>query len=344
MSSLPRGSRRSVRAMALAALAGLCSCERGAEQDRSLGRIHISDAHRTLPPSAAAREPQTVEYLVENRRGDPLRIEKLQLSCACLDARIDRDVIPPWESATVTLELSRMSPGEQQASVTLVTDAEGQRPPVLSAEWEVLTPVTPDVPILELGSVLPDSTVERELSLTKPVPGSTVTAVTSQSPHLQIVDWHQDEQSGVVRLRLNAPGDCGPGQAVVQIDTPAASPESLTVPVLWEVRKAVEAVPQRLFLGSTDSGRPLRGTIVTNDYQGRECRLERVVVEDAADAVSADFRIDPSGIAMIDVTAGTEGLESGVHQTLLRVHVAAPIRESIEVPVSWVAGQLRSEP
>ncbi|HHH40402.1 MAG TPA: DUF1573 domain-containing protein [Chloroflexi bacterium] len=61
------------------------------------------------PPSQnlgeVPQEPLELTYTVRNEGGSPLRIEKVSTSCDCTRATVDREVIPPGESAQLRVVL-----------------------------------------------------------------------------------------------------------------------------------------------------------------------------------------------------------------------------------------------
>jgi|Deesub1362B_J571_1020462.scaffolds.fasta_scaffold24527_2 hypothetical protein len=60
-------------------------------------RIEVEPAAHDL--GERAQEPIELFYTVHNVGGKPLRIEKVSTSCGCTRASIDREIIPPGESA-----------------------------------------------------------------------------------------------------------------------------------------------------------------------------------------------------------------------------------------------------
>jgi len=51
------------------------------------------------------QEPLELTYTVRNEGGSPLRIEKVSTSCGCTRATVDRETIPPGESAQLRVVL-----------------------------------------------------------------------------------------------------------------------------------------------------------------------------------------------------------------------------------------------
>ena len=51
------------------------------------------------------QEPLELTYTVRNEGGSPLQIEKISTSCDCTKATIDRNTIPPGESARLRVTL-----------------------------------------------------------------------------------------------------------------------------------------------------------------------------------------------------------------------------------------------
>jgi hypothetical protein len=85
--------------MALAALMGLglAGCKAAAP------RIVVEPAAQDL--GERPQEPLALTYTVRNEGQAPLIIEKVSTSCGCTKAAVDREVIPPGESATLQVTL-----------------------------------------------------------------------------------------------------------------------------------------------------------------------------------------------------------------------------------------------
>ena len=86
-------------ALALIVIAGLSLAACGS----SPPRIVVEPPSQDL--GEVPQEPVELTYVVRNEGGRPLQIEKVSTSCDCTRATIDRDTIPPGESAQLRVTL-----------------------------------------------------------------------------------------------------------------------------------------------------------------------------------------------------------------------------------------------
>ncbi len=86
-------------ALALVMIAGLLLAACGA----SPPRIVVEPPSQDL--GEMPQEPLELTYTVRNEGGSPLQIKKVSTSCDCTQATIDREIIPPGESAQLRVTL-----------------------------------------------------------------------------------------------------------------------------------------------------------------------------------------------------------------------------------------------
>lgn len=318
----------------------LCGgCGGSSEEVQIHSRIVVPHAHRVLTQIAAHPEPLSVVYVLENHRRDPLHIRQLTKSCACLSARVGRTVVSPWESTEVTVDLARDAPGRRSASVTVTTDAEGETNVVLSAEWEVVAGLQFEDAVVDFGAVLPGSRTERMVRLKKHTDDCRVLSATSESRRLEISRWSQDAEGAEVSLTLIAPEEPGRGSGHLRVTAAGIWPEEIHVPVSWQVREAIEAVPRRLFLGTAAAGAMLHGRFLLNDYLGRACHAANVETVGDGVPLTATASRDPSDLLTIELSVVATG-EPGPKSAVVRVQLDAPEQAVLEVPVSWLISDL----
>jgi hypothetical protein len=317
-------------AMLLSAVAAGCRRADPASVERP--QIVIPDPHRELKAVAASPDPLQLVYVIENRQSVPLRLLERRLSCTCLGSRISRDLVPPWGSAEVTIELALNEPGRKQASVTLVTDAALPHP-VISVDWDVVAPIACTEAMIDFGLLLPGTRTERSINLTKRLPKYRIISVESPAPPLVVSAWSQDDESGTVRLAVEAPETIGAGHGTLTVRAENTWPESFTVPVRWRVRNEIEAVPPRLYLGAT-KGASLQGRFALSDYRGRAIEIERIECLSGG-PVTANLFPGTTGVSVVEVSAAPS-TESGAVTNDLRVHVQAPTACAVDVPISYV--------
>ncbi len=89
-------------ALALLAI-GLTAC------GREPPRIVIEPTSQDL--GERPQEPMELTYTVRNEGGSPLRIESVMTSCGCTRATVDREVIPPGESARLLVSFDPAETG-----------------------------------------------------------------------------------------------------------------------------------------------------------------------------------------------------------------------------------------
>jgi len=90
---------RSLRLSALVMVASLLLAACGG----SPPRIVVEPVSQDL--GEVPQEPLELTYTVRNEGGSPLRIEKVSTSCDCTKAAMERDTIPPGDSAELRVTL-----------------------------------------------------------------------------------------------------------------------------------------------------------------------------------------------------------------------------------------------
>jgi hypothetical protein len=105
--------------LALALAAGLLARPRAERPDTGLVGILVHDfGDVEIGEDVAA--PSHV-FVLHNTAGEPVRIEGVSSTCGCLDASVDRDVVPPDGELRVSATLQLAGSGTRQAEVILVT-------------------------------------------------------------------------------------------------------------------------------------------------------------------------------------------------------------------------------
>ena len=371
----PAGGRRIAAAALVAAVAAVPGCDGappagGVTVDADAGPPRAVFA--TLRQDAGTIPITPVGHVfafpLTNRGGTDLHVTGLTTSCGCTDATVTADVIPPGGTAEVRAVITPKLPEARGASVTVATDDPDAPGTTLTIDWRAVAPWTPEPADLDFGPLRPGETAERTVRLVRHAvagghPAGTPAGLDVGGNAALAAAWADAEPAGdggdgddrAVRVRLTAPAELGRGSGVVAVGLTGGWVESLPVPVRYEVRDAVTALPPRAFLGSGPPGadRRVRVQLVgAGPLEVTEPPTFAAAGSGAAgplDGLSVTTTRLAAGRVVIDL-AGPLPAAAGPHAGALTVGVRVtppagpPEDRTVVVPVSaFVAGESAAE-
>ena len=267
--------RAAAALLAAAALPALGGCDAGADPAAGAPRAVFGETERDaglIPVSPAGHE---FRFPVENRGGGPLRITDLGRQ---LRLHRRRPHSGTWsrrgKAAEIVVKIAPKLPENRAARVTVYTD--DPRAPATDLRIDVAVGRPLDARPAGTGLRRPpprrDGGEDRAAAAAPRggAGGGIGGATLSATPAALAAGRAADKGSGdddaagysAVRVTLTAPPEFGPGRGSVTAAVEGGWADALAVPVRWEVRDIVTAVPPRAFLGAGPPGSPGRARVL----------------------------------------------------------------------------------
>jgi Protein of unknown function (DUF1573) len=295
---------------------------------------------------ARAGIPLTHTFQITNRGSIPLTITDVAaVGCACIQPRINVQLLPPGRSAEVRVEVNTLAqpagPNSWKVAVRYRAEAKGTGPiegeQLLELKAHIVREVSVEPATLSLIVAGP---LQHGITVTdrraKPL---TVTHVRCSSPHIaaEVLPPTRDENGRRVQhITLKIADTCPLGRLadVVCLDTDDPDYKEFRIPVQVTKRSAasVTVVPEqavlRLATGQTSASMLLR----LRDGQDRRVTVERIEADDPA--IRTKWAPGPGEMATLRV--GVElGQAMRAGKGTIKVQLRDPEAQIIEIPVSW---------
>lgn len=324
----------------LCLVAGL-SCSR-APVPTSVGppMIHFSSPEIDLGEIEFAPDGREIEFPLENRGMQPLRIKGTVSSCGCAVARVDRTELAPEETSRIIAVISPRQSEERSAMITVYSNDPARPKAMLRLKWKAIAPLDLDPPSIELGIVRPGTNPSASVNLVwRSASAKCVIKAIECYPleevHAEIGDGPRktnDLPTQTLRLTVAPKREPGLRNGRVTLRLDGCWQDEIVLPISWRVQDVIEASPERVFLGIG----------VAEASCEKCCKLMSTagpIVIESIELAQPDSAIDVQ-IHSMDASDAeimirwTLPQAPGLHSATLRVNVTEPERRQLEIPVS----------
>lgn len=213
-------------------------------------------------------------FELSNSGGSDLTIKSITKSCSCLNAELSRDRIPPGQAATLELTIHPRQPEQRGASLQIATDDPLSPNFRVSVDWVARGPIQVDPEKFDFGVVRPGVPATISFVVVKDTSKVSADSQTHVQPtprgamtaRLKAETSTTEQRSETWELTLEANDSGTDSTGSVQLTFDGADVGNIHIPVLWQLRNAVQATPKNLFLGVGGPGEVLTKSIeVTSD-------------------------------------------------------------------------------
>lgn len=224
------------------------------EPSKSSAQLTLTPADVDLGKLILRQPPVESVVVVRNNTSEPIRLAEPIPDCRCSEAKLDKEELAPEEETKLTIIVSAKSPGEQNASVTLMSES-GSYLAKCRLRWHAGTKllITPDR--LNLGSVFEGHSEKREIGVTGNEgilevawAPSLITSVDAFPPEEIKIERLDDGQliRLVVTLTPTVGGSTTQGAIVIHGVPPIGD---IPIPIDWDRRQQISLEPRAVFLG-----------------------------------------------------------------------------------------------
>ena len=282
-------------------------------------------------------------FEVANTGSGALAITELERSCSCAKVAIDRTTVPPGGTAKITVTISPKESEQKTASVTIHSNDTQSPRTRISVDWTARGAVSADVHELDFGLVRPNVPVTRTVKIEKSLaqlPATCKTLVRSVPPgimraELKHLDENQDRMEETWQITLQADENFKDHSGRVHLTFEGSDQGGMSLPVMWKIRKMVEAAPANLFLGVGDSSAKITKSIELTVDPGVHIKVSKAERQDGPiDFVARLVEVNAETTRVeIDATLPSQ---AGSYLGRLRVECETPAGAVFEVPVTCV--------
>lgn len=320
----------------------LVGCQQSASQPlNGVPRITVVQPSRSL--GVIPLRPRTETFKVTNTGNAELRIARLERSCSCAKADIDRDVIRSGETAHIQVTITPKESEQRSAAINIYSNDVNVPKTRISLEWTARGAVTADSEVLDFGVVRPLVPVSRSLVVRRSIaeiPVACETKIAISPPGAMKAELKESlEKDGLLvetwQFTL-LPGDESDGQTGrVLVKVQGSQQGGISIPTTWMVRKKIEVSPRRVFLGSARPASRVTKTLELTTDQGEElkvgqvrCSNEKIVVDTKMENVSPD-------LIQLELSF-TFPEQVGSHFGELQIECESPEITRLRVPITLV--------
>jgi hypothetical protein len=213
--------------------------------------------------------------------------------------------------------------GVHSASVGIRTNSQANPEQLLSVYWTGIAPIQCETNEIAFGNLLAGQRQTRDIRLIRNSPQGELIGVSASSEELHIGQVRDTGDSIEVPVTVTAGEQRGSKSSRLIIRIEGGWPEELPVPVTWNVREAVEASPNPVFMGSVAAGERARRRIHLNAWDGAPVVLKSDESANAADAIVVGGQERDDGRVAVDVDWTAPSLP-GVYRGVLPLDVLTP--------------------
>lgn len=283
---------------------------------------------------------RTEEFEIWNRGQSPLKISKVGTSCRCTKAEVSEIEILHGKSAVLTATLTPARSGEGRASIVVHSNDPVRPAFELTTQWNAVAAVSVQPSNLEFGVIRPSQKLKKQIFLTGPVDEL------SNLPREERFRWDarkqlaieletREELSGTVRevwtVALTPEEGAAETRAIIHVNTKDGRTLQ-RIPVNWTMKKAVEHVPNKLFLGVGVPGDAITKTLTLKADPGARLVVDRIVVPSFLSVSKRMVDLESMELTI----RGEFPQETGLKQDVIHVWYSQPHIGEIEVPVSLI--------
>lgn len=227
-------------------------------------------------------ETAALDVRITNTGDKPIRFERAMGSCSCIKGTVSPDPVMPGDAAIVKLTMQAIiHEGIQRKELYIFPEGQ-QRPIALKVRATVVGEAGPAIAIepaiLELGHMLPDTSVERTIMLRndsdEPVQFARVISSCSCVQAQLLDDLTAPGESARLRV-VASTKDIGPYSQKLTVWYMGAR-RPIEIPITGEVSRSVRANPIYINLATPEQGMteiPRHGSITVEAVDGRPFRI-----------------------------------------------------------------------
>lgn len=254
----------------------------GGELKAAAGRPRLElDGTRRDLGVVTPREKMSLEFQLRNPGARNLTVSNLRSSCGCAPATIDKNPIPPGETATIAVSFQTPeAAGLVGHAVLFETDDPDHAAVQLGFQVMVQRPVESTPPNLYVGVMMCGQQVAHELELC--TTAGDAFAVTEVQPS---ASWIRAEPIASTaphrrRFRITVTGGLKPGKfsESLQFRTTCPKQEVVRVPVTGETVAGFKINPDRLLLGSAPAGSVVDAQLLITEITPETASVNSIAV------------------------------------------------------------------
>lgn len=268
-------------------------------------------------------EPHRCEFLVKNAGSVELEILEIRPSCSCTRIVLQDTSIPAGEQRTIQLLVTVNELGVHSATVTLRTNSAEEPECHLSMHWTGIAPIQCETNQIAFGNLLPGQRQTREVRLSRNSPKGRLIGVFAQTQELHVGPARESGDAITLPVTVTAGEQRGARNSRLILRIEDGWPEELPVPVTWNVRDAVEASPNPLFLGSVTAGERTRRRIHLSHIDGAQFVLESYEPANTVEGIAATWQALDDGRLAVDVDWMAPS-QAGVYRGVLPFNLQTP--------------------
>lgn len=325
-------------------LLAITGCSRGGD---SSGPPRISlpvDAYIDLGALLVnKRKPHALKTIIHNEGWSDLRIEELNLSCACLNGTLSADVIAPGQSAALHIDVSVAGVEERSASVKLITN-DPEKPVVqLRWKWTVVEPIGCEPTFVQSNSCEPGRREEFAVKVVRNSPrvddswlgdvqlvcsGAGISADWTYAPH--------KNELGSIIVRIDPTQSHTEVRGQVILRRAADPDEQVMLPVSYRIAAEVSASPNQAFFSALTNAEPLKRIITLRRERDHALEVQSATVEPDDSGVSVQLQRASDRVWLATIVWQPPSAP-GVHSWTVRFQCTTPESRELVVPVRAVA-------
>jgi hypothetical protein len=274
-----------------------------------------------------------------NQGSEPVEIVEARPSCGCLTPRLAQRFLKPGEEGDVALEVNTLiqGPGLHTWTLRLVYRCGST---LHEATLQVGARIVTEVMIQPAALVLFAGHGDDHAIFLSDVRSTplTVTRVVTDSPHLtpRLAERKREKDGRwVQKIRLDVAASCPEGRLddILRIytDDPAYAELKMPITVIKRGHQRLSSLPGRVELrAAAGQSFPAR-IILLRDGENRPVKIERVTVEDPS--ITWQWAAGPENLATLKISVDQSRYPGGTLQSAIHVRAAAPINETLTIPV-----------
>lgn len=295
--------------------------------------------------------PHEELFEVSNTGAGELQITTIARSCSCAKVDIDRTVLRKGDVARIRVSISPRESESRNASITVHSNDTLTPRKRLSLDWIARGAVSIDSSLLDFGTGRPNAEITRAIRVErslKEIPRTYKTVIRSvpreavrtrlkdtvETPELVIETWE-------VVLQASDQFQDQSGRLYVSFD--GSDHGGLSLPLVWKIRKPIEATPGSLFLGVSRPSTTINGTIELNSDDGTELKVTK--------AEGMNLQI-PLQVRIVEITAQRKRLDvvatlpskTGSYVDRIQVRCESPEDTILTIPVTCVVNSEADPP
>ena len=178
---------------------------------------------------------------VKNAGDEPLRFDRLVMSCGCTEAKPMQEEIAAGETGEIAVRIEVTTSGSRKVSVTAHSNTVGRSSTTVNIRWNAMAPIECTPAEIDFGGIAPETVLDSTITFVQSKFGECSASQISVAPGFHSTHELSAELVEPLKLQIRMKAGKTPGQFVeyVPLELTDCWRNTIRIPLRWEVQPRV---------------------------------------------------------------------------------------------------------